>query len=96
MPTRCSKRFVADPADAGGKPVTGDDVGLTQASPDLTEPQLDRWAQLLADGEVEFPDDLPAGQAERLLALVRRRRRNRLVTLIARQIARQIGRDVGP
>ncbi len=57
---------------------------------------VERLAALVADGEVPWPDDLSAHQATELAAAVRRRRRLRLVKLIARQIAAELWRDKPP
>ncbi|MEJ7636879.1 MAG: hypothetical protein WKF75_02535 [Singulisphaera sp.] len=73
-----------------------------QASPSIPRPvltatQVDGWAELIADGRDAFPDDLPPHDEARLRDAVRRRLRDRLVTLIARAIAAQIRRDrTGP
>ena len=55
--------------------------------------QLRLWARLVADGEAEFPPDLPPDQEQSLLYEVRRLRRARLITFIARQIALDIHRE---
>ncbi len=62
------------------------------AAPEACTPTADvgRLAPLVADGEVDWPDDLPEQQAAELTAMVRRRRRSRLIKLIARLIAAQI------
>ena len=49
-----------------------------------------RRAEVVANGQVPFPADLPEGEAERLRLEVVRRRRKRFVTFIARAIARDI------
>lgn len=54
------------------------------------ENDLARMAEVVANGQVPFPTDLPESEAERLRLLVVCRRRKRLVTLIARAIARDI------
>jgi hypothetical protein len=51
---------------------------------------LDRLARLVAGGEVEWPDGLSDRQADELTALVRRRRRSELITMIARAIAAEL------
>lgn len=56
---------------------------------------LERYAQLVADGEVPFPSDLPAAQAAQLEVLVRALLRERLVTYIARQIAWELANESG-
>lgn len=52
--------------------------------------ELERWAQLLADGGAPWPADLPPATAERLVARVNQLRRRRLVKLIANAIANDI------
>lgn len=95
MPSECDDRFVVDPA-CGGRPPENNGVGgPTIEEQELAEAQLQRWAQLVADGDAEFPDSMPGPQAERLLAEVRRRRRDRLIKLFARQIAQSVRRDEG-
>jgi hypothetical protein len=59
------------------------------AAPGLTDEQVCRWAELIAGGDL-FPADLPPPDRDRLLAEVRRRRRDRLVRHIARAIARDL------
>jgi hypothetical protein len=54
---------------------------------------LDRWTELLATGEVGWPDHLTESDASQLLIEVRRRRRRRLVRVIAHLIAADISRD---
>lgn len=51
---------------------------------------LERVADLAASGDVPFPEDLPADQLLQLAAMVRERRRYRLVQFIARAIAHDI------
>ena len=51
---------------------------------------LARRAEVIATGQVPFPEDLPDGVAERLRLEVARRRRGQLVQLIARAMARDI------
>lgn len=53
----------------------------------LDNDQLERWAELIASGETPFPENLGARDSETLLAMVRSRRRQRLVRFIAREIA---------
>jgi hypothetical protein len=55
--------------------------------PTLTQEQVQRWADLIADGRDSFPANLSPFDRDRLLAEVRRRRRDRLVLHIARAIA---------
>jgi hypothetical protein len=58
----------------------------------LSDDQVARWADLIADGRDGFPDGLPSPDHERLLAAVRQRLRRRLVALIARAIAERLHR----
>lgn len=51
---------------------------------------LERIAHLVGTGELPFPTDLPTDQIERLVALVRERRRRKLVQFLARAIAKNI------
>lgn len=59
----------------------------------LTTEQFDRYAELVAAGEAEFPNGLPRDQEEDLVKEVRSRLRRRLVRLIARQIALEIAEE---
>jgi hypothetical protein len=61
----------------------------------LTTEQVERWADMIADGRDEFPDRLPSPSRERLLAAVRERLRSRLVRHIARAIAAWLRRRAG-
>jgi hypothetical protein len=45
----------------------------------LDHDQLDRWAQMIADGRSEFPNGLAPLHHDRLLAAVRQRLRDRMV-----------------
>jgi len=58
----------------------------------LTDDQVGRWADLIADSRDGFPDNLPPPDRERLLAAVRVRLRGRLVRHIARAIAARLRR----
>ena len=55
-------------------------------SPPAADP-VARLADLVADGRVPFPPDLPAAERARLAAAVRARLRDRLVGLVARAVA---------
>ena len=66
------------------------------SAPGLTDDQVNRWADLSADGRDAFPEGLPAPDHERLLAAVRERLRGRLVRLIARAIAARLYRRARP
>ena len=59
---------------------------------ELTEEQLQRWAQLIACGEAEFPSELGLEDLKELLLLIGHFRRERLVSFIARAIAQDIHR----
>jgi hypothetical protein len=50
-------------------------------------PHLTRLAELVADGEAEFPFQMSEQDAEQLRRLIRQRLRERLMRYIARQIA---------
>ena len=71
---------IADPAGPAG--LAGD--------------QVDRWADLIADGRGEFPTDLAPTDRDRLAAAVRRRLRDRLFRHIARAVAARLRREAGP
>ena len=58
----------------------------------LTENQLNRWADLIADGRDTLPDDLPPFDRERLRVAVGHRVRGRMVRLIAQAIAVRLSR----
>jgi hypothetical protein len=66
------------------------------SAPGLTDDQVNRWADLIADGRDAFPEGLPAPDHERFLAAVRERLRGRLVRLIARAIAARLYRRARP
>jgi len=68
----------------------------TSVPPAATQEQLMRLAQLVADGELPFPGNLPLERRQRLLVEVQRHRRERLVHYIARAIAEDILREAGP
>jgi hypothetical protein len=61
----------------------------------LTDEQVGRWADLIADGRGTLPDDLPPPDRARLLAAVRQRLRGRMVRLVARAVAARLRRP-GP
>ena len=56
----------------------------------LTPEQMNKFAELVAAGEAEFPDGLSREQEEELTGEVRSRLRQRLVHLIAHRIALDI------
>jgi hypothetical protein len=87
-----------------GQPFSTDHLSPTaaptaQASTDptaqrqLSRDQVERWATLIANGETEFPSDLPAIDQEELLRNVRRLLRSRMVAFVARAIALDLRRD---
>ncbi|MCA9207945.1 MAG: hypothetical protein KDA55_06295 [Planctomycetales bacterium] len=93
MPRETNERFVHAPdseKDALGPTATppADGEGLR-----LTDEQMERWAQLLADGDVEFPPDLLESQVAALVNQVQLRRRRRLIQWLAREIARYLQRE---
>lgn len=55
--------------------------------------RLNHMAQLIADGEVSFPQDLNSDDEAKLLTVVRSLMRKRLVRFIAKQIAREVHCD---
>ena len=61
-------------------------------SAETTTSELDRnrLADLIADGELPFPQSISAEEALRLATKVRERRRTTLVDFLARQIAQQL------
>src|SRR5579871_1507004 len=62
----------------------------------LTPQQVDRLAELIADGCYELPSELEPADRDRLIGEVRARLRNRLVRLIARALAHRLHRESGP
>lgn len=80
MPTR---------TDAAAPDVPGP-TPLLENGHRLEADQLERWAALLTDGQLVWPEALPPDQAKWLLDQVRRRRRRRLVGIIARLVAVQL------
>jgi hypothetical protein len=58
----------------------------------LTDEQVERWAVLIANGHDQFPTEVAQPDRDRLLAAVRRRRRDRLVQHIAGLIALDLHR----
>jgi hypothetical protein len=53
----------------------------------LTDEQINRLAEMIADGRCDFPQELSPADAQRLGLQVSGRLRNRLIHLIARAIA---------
>lgn len=72
----------ATPVAPGGQP--------PESSGGLTAEQLARLADLVATDQAPFPAGLTAGQERRLADEVRRRRRARLLRLVARCVAQDI------
>lgn len=60
------------------------------SSPPVSPEQWASWAELIANGELEFPANWPASIARRLGREIRNRRQRRLIRFIARAIARAI------
>ena len=58
----------------------------------LTEEQMARLAEMIADGRCEFPQDLHSSDAQRLGRRVSLRLRSRLIHFIARAIADHLSR----
>ena len=57
---------------------------------------LDRWAKLIAEGEVPFPTELSSLTQEMLAKKISQNRRHRLLRFIARAIAMDIHRSREP
>ena len=57
---------------------------------ELDDDQLRRWAQLIGNGEAEFPSDVPMPTGQQLMFYVREVRRQRLLSFVARAIATDI------
>lgn len=62
----------------------------------LDHTQLQRWAQMIAEGRGEFPTGLAALDHDQLLAAVRQRLRDRMVRHIARAIAASLRDEPAP
>ena len=56
-------------------------------------PDVNRWADMIANGQMGFPKDLPAQAEAELARAVGRLRRQRLLNFIAHAIAMDIHRD---
>src|SRR5580765_3871277 len=65
-------------------------AALATATCFLTDAQISRWADLIADGRDSIPNDLPAAEREQLVNAVRRQLRGRFVQLVARAIATRL------
>lgn len=57
---------------------------------------LGRIADLVSCGDLPFPGNLPTSQLSQLAAMVRERRRRRLIRFIARSIALSIRDEIEP
>ena len=80
-------RHIAKAAAADSGPSRGRaDDQLMQ----LTDAQINRWADLIAEERDGFPDNVSLEDRERLTTAVRERLRRRLVHLIARAIAARL------
>jgi len=92
MPRKTHSRIKPSTANSDGR----EPPSSAPATEELSTDQLTRWADLIANGEVGFPANLPAGQLRKLIAEVRQLRRDRLIHYIAHAIARDIHRERGP
>jgi hypothetical protein len=59
----------------------------------LTDDQIGKLAELIADGRYAYPEDLGPEDNKRLQVQVRQRLREHLLRLIARAIARHLQRE---
>src|SRR5688572_26679925 len=87
-PFRTSPAIAPDTAAGAAK--------IEERTGELTRSQIERLAEVIADGRSDFPDDLAAGDLDRLRPLVRRHLRQRLVHHIARAIAAALRGEGGP
>ena len=90
MPDR--SRLSTRPDLAAGAPLDSEllpSVAAAALSPD----QIRRWADRIADGHGQVPEDLGVADRDRLEAEVRQRLRDRLVRHIARVLAVTIQRE---
>ena len=62
----------------------------------LTIGQIEKLAELVANGECPLPSELPVEDLAKLMVGVARRRRTQLVQFIASTIAHDIARSRGP
>ncbi|WP_149111520.1 hypothetical protein [Limnoglobus roseus] len=62
----------------------------------MTDEQLARWADRIADGRDAFPADPADADRTRLADAVRRRLRDRFIHHVARAIAARVARAVTP
>ena len=74
-----------------------DDTTTMSANPaayaGLTDDQIQRWADLIAERGGEFPSELAPSDQERLVVAVRSRLRQRMIRHIARAVAANLRRD---
>jgi hypothetical protein len=61
----------------------------------LSNEQIDRLGQLIADDPNEFPNDFPAEELQALKTAVRRELQSRMVMFIAKAIAMDVRRIEG-
>ena len=69
------------------------DIPAASKNP-ASQEQIERWAGLVAVGQVEFPDHLDPHDTYRLAKAIRRKNRRSLVQLIAHSIAEDIAGDL--
>ncbi len=93
MPRETNERFVHAPDSEKAASCPTDTPPANGEELRLTDEQIERWAHLLADGEVEFPPDLHESQVADLVNKVQLRRRRRLIQWLAREIARYLQRE---
>jgi hypothetical protein len=93
MPKSQNVSTSPDPAD-GADSSNGDSADASACSPAIGK-LLSRWADAVANGEAQIPEEITPEDRQRLVAEVRRRRRARLVQYIARAIAQDILRSRG-
>ncbi len=62
----------------------------------LTDEQIGRLAEMIADGRCEFPRDLQSPDVQRLDRQASSRLRDRLIHFIARAVADHVGRAADP
>jgi hypothetical protein len=69
------------------RPLKDQATALPPLARPLTAEQIQRWAELIANGDDQFPRNLLSCDRDQLAAEVRHRRRERLMVHIARAIA---------
>ncbi|TWT59589.1 hypothetical protein [Rubinisphaera italica] len=80
------KEITIKPQPVVNSSSTGDQLD----SDAISDQTLRKWALLLANAEMDWPDELTPQQQMRLLLLVREQRRVSLLTLMARIIAKSL------